>query len=93
MPDDKPLEWTQFDEENVPEVLTGISEACGRGECASCPGFGEHDGEQIFCVRFCHRAGLPIRLIEPRNQKSFLPDLVAEPPRSRCSAVQSRDTD
>jgi hypothetical protein len=53
------MEWTEFDPEDAPEVLTGESEACRNGDCLNCPGFGEHEGQAIFCVHFCHRADLP----------------------------------
>jgi hypothetical protein len=48
----------KFEEADVPEVLTSLSEECQRGECAQCAGvFHRPDtGDQpVFCVHSCHR--------------------------------------
>jgi len=48
----------KFDEADVPQALTSISDECQRGECEKCPGvFQRTDtGDQpVFCVHSCHR--------------------------------------
>lgn len=49
------LEWHEFPEGEEPEVLTGISTFCDEGKHAECPGHGEHEGELVFCICWCHR--------------------------------------
>jgi hypothetical protein len=55
MSDSGELEWHGFDEDDGPEVLTGISEACSGDRHDECPGVGEHERQRIFCVCACHR--------------------------------------
>jgi hypothetical protein len=52
-------EWIQFDPDDAPSLLTTILELCQKGDCLNCPGHGEHEGQPVFCVHFCHRADLP----------------------------------
>jgi hypothetical protein len=49
----------RFTEADEPDVLTGISEMCARGDCEECPGHGEHEGKTIFCVHPCHQVSAP----------------------------------
>jgi len=44
----------KFDELDVPEVLTTISEECQRGECRTCHGTFSIADEMVFCVHECH---------------------------------------
>jgi hypothetical protein len=38
-----------------PLVKTGTSPNCNGGSHMDCPGIGQIDGEQIFCMCACHR--------------------------------------
>jgi hypothetical protein len=53
LPDD--LDWHEFPEGEGPRVMTGISTACNEEKHEECPGHGEHEGQQIFCVCSCHK--------------------------------------
>jgi hypothetical protein len=56
------VEWTEFDPEDAPEVLTGISPECQAEKCVDCPGvmrLAEHGDQPIFCVHDCHKMTVP----------------------------------
>jgi hypothetical protein len=50
------MEQIEFDPEDAPKVLTGISPECQIDDCEECPQFTHYEGKQIFCVHACHRA-------------------------------------
>ena len=52
------MERIEFDADDAPEVLTGISPECQAERCAACSGFfrvNEHGDEPVFCIHDCHK--------------------------------------
>jgi hypothetical protein len=65
------MDWHDFPPGDEPEVLTGISPECHRGECGKCAGF-RRDEPLMFCVHECHRVD-PAELVPSTDDKWALP--------------------